>query len=71
MHKRDLPVLEHQRTELGRAGDDLDRHRPGAREDLHNALRHETQASMMELEGAQRTHGLLAGIEQSVFSRGD
>jgi hypothetical protein len=73
MREKDLPILEHQKTALGRAGDDLDRHRPGARQDLHNALRHEPQVfrSMMELEGAQRTRGLLAGIEHEERVRRD
>jgi hypothetical protein len=73
MREKDLPILEHQKTELGRAVEDLDRHRPGARQDLHNALRHEPQVfrSMMELEGAQRTRGLLAGIEHEERVRRD
>jgi hypothetical protein len=73
MREKDLPVLEHQKTELGRAGEDLDKHRPGARQDLHNALRHEPPVfrAMMELEGAQRTRGLLAGIEHEERVRRD
>jgi hypothetical protein len=73
MREKDLPVLEHQKTELGRAGEALDNQRPGARQDLHNALRHEPQVfrAMMELEGAQRTRGLLAGIEHEERVRRD
>jgi hypothetical protein len=73
MHERDLPVLEHQKTELKHAGEALDRHRPGARQDLHTALRHEPQVvrSMLELEGAQRTQKLLAGIEHEGRVRRD
>jgi hypothetical protein len=73
MREKDLPVLEHQKTELKYAGEDLDKHRPGARQDLHTALRHEPQVfrSMMELEGAQRTRGLLAGIEHEGRVRRD
>ncbi|MDP9091004.1 MAG: MobA/MobL family protein [Pseudomonadota bacterium] len=73
MREKDLPVLEHQKTELGRAGEDLDKHRPGARQDLHTALRHEHPVfrSMMELEGAQRTRGLLAGMEHEERIRRD
>ena len=53
MREKDLPVLEHQKTELKHAGEDLDKHRPGARQDLHTALRHEPQVvrAMMELRG--------------------
>jgi hypothetical protein len=73
MREKDLPILEHQKTELKHAGEDLDKHRPGARQDLHTALRHEPQVfrSMMELEGAQRTRGLLAGIEHEGRVRRD
>jgi hypothetical protein len=73
MHERDLPVLEHQKTELKHAGEALDQHRPAARQDLHTALRHEPQVfrSMMELEGPQRTQKLLAGIEHEGRIRRD
>ncbi len=73
MREKDLPVLEHQKTELRQAGEDLDQHRPGARQDLHTAFRHEPQVfrSMMELEGAQRTRGLIAGIEHEDRIRRD
>jgi hypothetical protein len=73
MREKDLPVLEHQKTELKHAGEALDRHWPGARQDLHTALRHEPPVfrAMMELEGAQRVRGLLAGIEQEERVRRD
>jgi hypothetical protein len=73
MREKDLPVLEHQKTELQHAGEDLDKHRPGARQDMHTALRHEPQVvrSMMELEGPQRTQKLLAGIEHEERVRRD
>ena len=73
MHERDLPVLEHQKTERRHAGEALDNQRPGARQDLHNALRHEPQVfrAMMELEGAQRVRGLLAGIDHEERVRRD
>jgi hypothetical protein len=73
MREKDLPVLEHQKTELRQAGEALDNQRPGARQDLHTALRHETPffRAMMELEGAQRTRGLLGGIEHEERIRRD
>ncbi len=73
MRERDLPVLEHQKTELKHAGEALDNQRPGARQDLHNALRHEPKVfrSMMELQGAPRTRGLLAGIDHEEHVRRD
>src|SRR5579859_44638 len=73
MRERDLPVLEHQKTELKHAGEALDQHRPGGRQDLHNALRHEPPVfrAMMDLEGAQRTRALLAGMEHEERVRRD
>jgi hypothetical protein len=73
MREKDLPVLEHQKTELKHAGEALDQHRPGARQDLHTALRHEPRMVriMMELEGAQRARGLLAGLEHEERVRRD
>ncbi len=65
MREKDLPVLEHQKTELTRAGDALEKHRPGAIDDLFKALRYEPGAlrAMQELEGPERTRKLLAGLE--------
>jgi hypothetical protein len=73
MREKDLPVLEHQKTEFQRAGEALDNQRPGARQDLIKALRHEPPVfrAMMELEGAQRTQQLLAGIEHEGRVRRD
>jgi hypothetical protein len=73
MREKALPVLEHQKTELKHAGEALDNQRPGARQDLHTALRHEPPVfrSMMELAGAQRTRALLAGIENEGRVRRD
>jgi MobA/MobL family len=73
MHERDLPVLEHQKTELKHAGEALDNQRPGARQDLHTALAYEPPVvrAMMEFEGAQRTQKLLAGIEHEGRVRRD
>ncbi len=73
MREKDLPVLEHQKTEFGRACEELDKHRPGARRDLNTALRHEPRMVriMTELEGAQRTRGLLAGLEHEERVRRD
>jgi len=64
-------VLEHQKTELKRAGEELDGERPGARQDLNTAIRHEppVRRAMMELEGKERTRALLAGIEHEARVR--
>jgi hypothetical protein len=73
MREKDLPVLEHQKTEFRQAGEDLDKQRPGARQDLNTALRHEPRMLrvMLELEGEQRTRGLLAGIDHEERVRRD
>ena len=73
MREKDLPILEHQKTEFGRAGEELDKHRPGARQDLNTALRHEPRMVriMTELEGEQRIRGLLAGLEHEERIRRD
>jgi hypothetical protein len=73
MREKDLPILEHQKTELKHAGEDLDTHRPGAKQDLHTALRHEpsVRRAMVDLEGSQRSRALLAGLEQEARIRRD
>jgi hypothetical protein len=73
MREKELPVLEHQKTELKHAGEDLDKRRPGATKDLLTALRHEPRMvrAMMELKGEKRTRALLAGLEQEDRVRRD
>jgi hypothetical protein len=73
MREKDLPVLEHQRTEFRQAGEALDKQRPGISRDLVNALRHEPsmRRAITELEGEQRTRGLLAGLEHEEQVRRD
>ncbi len=66
MQEKGLPILEHQITELQRAGKGLDQARPGASQDLWNALEYEPDShrAMTTLEGRERTTELLAGIER-------
>ncbi len=73
MRERDLPILEHQKTELHRAGEALEKQRPGATDDLFKALRYEPGAlrAMQELEGPERTRRLLAGLEHEERIRRD
>ena len=73
MREHDLPVLEHQKTELKHAGEALEKQRPGATEDLFKALRYEPGAlrAMQELEGPERAAKLLAGIEHEERIRRD
>jgi MobA/MobL family len=65
MREKELPILEHQKTELRRAGKALNHQRPGALEELTTALAYEPRVVriMTELEGEARTRGLLAGLE--------
>ncbi len=73
MREKDLPVLEHQKTEVRQAGEALERLRPGATNDLFNALRYEprTLRDLQELEGSERTRRLLAGLEHEEQIRRD
>jgi len=66
MQEKGLPILEHQITEMQRAGEGLDQVRPGASQDLWNALEYEPDShrAMTTLEGRERSAELLAGIER-------
>ncbi len=68
-----LPVLEHQKRELREAGAALDRTRPGATRDLHNALRHEpsTWRAMRDLRGSERGAELAGAIRREARVRHD
>lgn len=65
MRAENLPVLEHQKQALGKAGAALDAAREGSTRELLSALRHDpaTRAAMT-LEGAERAAGLIAGMER-------
>ena len=73
MHEKDLPILEHQKTEIRVSGEALDRERPGTTRDLINALRYEPpmHRAMHELEGPERTRRLLAGLKHEEEIRRD
>ena len=66
MRTANLPVLEHQKQALGRAGAALEAARPGATRELLSALRHDpaTGRAMAGLEGAERAAQLVAGMER-------
>ena len=66
MREKNLPVLPHQATELRRAGEVLERQRPGAIKDLDQALTYEpdTRRAMKEMAGPERVTKLLAGLER-------
>ena len=68
-----LPVLEHQTRELRDAGAELDRTRPGATRDLHEALRHEqsTWRAMKNLRGSERGVELAGAIRHEARVRAD
>jgi hypothetical protein len=60
-----LPVVEHQKMALQKAGAALDGVRPGATAELHSALRHdpETRRAMIE-KGPERAAQLVAGMDR-------
>jgi hypothetical protein len=65
MRGENLPVLEHQKQALGKAGAALDAAREGAARELLSALRYDpaTRAAMT-LEGPERAARLMAGMER-------
>ena len=73
MRAEKLPVLEYQKRELGEAGAALDAAKPGATQDLQNALRHEPQTfrAMKQLRGPDRTSELVAAIRHEDRVRRD
>lgn len=66
MRTANLPVLEHQKRALGRAGAALEAARRGGTRELLSALRHDpaTGRAMAGLEGAERAVQLVAGMER-------
>ncbi|QIH72039.1 Ti-type conjugative transfer relaxase TraA [Brevundimonas mediterranea] len=73
MRSQKLPVLAHQTRELRDAGAALDRMRPGATRDLHEALRHEpaTWRAMRDLRGKERGVELAGAIRHEDRVRAD
>ena len=65
MRAENLPVLEHQKQALGKAGTALDAARQGATRELLSVLRHDpaTRAAMT-LEGPARATHLIDGMER-------
>jgi hypothetical protein len=65
MQVEGLPVLEHQKQALGKAGAALDAARAGSTRELLSALRHDpaTRAAMT-LEGPERAERLIDGMER-------
>ena len=66
MREKDLPVLEHQKAELTKATVALDRARPGAVQDLLNAVRYEpaTIHILKAWPGPERSSELLRTLER-------
>jgi hypothetical protein len=66
MREQELPVLEHQKLAIEKAGTDLERVHPGATRTLQRALEYEPsmQQAMRQLQGKERSLQLLAGIER-------
>jgi Ti-type conjugative transfer relaxase TraA len=65
MQVEGLPVLEHQKQALGKAGAALDAAREGATRELLSALRHDPATRQaMTPEGPERAAKLIAGMER-------
>jgi Ti-type conjugative transfer relaxase TraA len=65
MRAENLPVLEHQKQALVKAGAALDAARDGATRELLSGLRHDPATRQaMVLEGPERAERLIAGIER-------
>ena len=73
MRAQDLPILEHQRIALRDAGSRMDAARPGAHEDLKNAVEHNPAVAraLNSLKGRERAAQLVAGIRHEERVRQD
>lgn len=73
MRARGLPVLEHQKIALQQSGSALDAARPGATQDLQDALRYDARAqrAMKELSGPERGEALGRAIDKEAQIRRD
>jgi Ti-type conjugative transfer relaxase TraA len=73
MQARGLPVLEHQKIALQQSGSTLDAARPGATQDLQEALRYDAGAkrAMKELSGPERGEALARAITKEAQIRQD
>ena len=73
MRAQDLPILEHQRLALRGAGARMDAIRPGAHEDLKNAVEHNPAVAraLGSLKGEERAARLVAGIQHEERVRQD
>ena len=73
MRAQDLPILEHQRLALRDAGARMDAVRPGAHEDLKNAVAHNPAVAraLGSLKGDERVARLVAGIRHEEQVRCD
>ncbi|MDC7260393.1 MULTISPECIES: Ti-type conjugative transfer relaxase TraA [unclassified Shinella] len=73
MAAKDLPILEHQKLDLQKAGAALDQERLGAVSTMRSAFRHDPEMgrAMAEFSGRERTAQLVAGIEREEGLRAD
>ena len=73
MQARGLPVLEHQKIALQRSGNALEAARPGATQDLQEALRYDASAqrAMKSLSGPERGEALGRAINTEAQIRRD
>jgi hypothetical protein len=61
-----LPVVEHQKVELAKAGAALEAERPGSLQEFRSALAHDpaTVRSLIQLQGPERAERLVDGMER-------
>lgn len=73
MRDQGLPILEHQKVELRKVTAELDRVRPGAVQDLLNAVKYEpaTAQILKAPPGPERAGELLATLEHEERVRTD
>ncbi len=72
MRGLNLPIVEHQKVALAKAGAALDSARPGSTRELRSALRHDPQTrEAMELQGEARATKLVAGMERERAAQRD
>ncbi len=66
MDREGLPVLEGQKSELQKAGQQLDQQRPGSPNLMISAMRHDpqTEHAMHQLSGRERVGQLVAGMDR-------
>lgn len=73
MERDGLPVLDGQKAELQKAGQQLDQTRPGSARLMVSAMRHDPEAAriMTELSGRERVGQLISGMDRERAMQAD